>query len=159
MYIKQSDLLWGLDSDFIKKFIESAMKQTYPKGYQLFNAGDSADLFYIMMKGSIRLSIGEENKTTYIVEHAGEAFGWSGLVGMPKYSASAECAEESMVMVFAKEFVQDVTDSDPVNGMRFYRRLARMLGNRLIHSYSFQSAEMGNQVLQTLETGKDLETH
>ena len=159
MYIKQSDLLWGLDNNFIKEFITSAMKQTYPKGYKLFKAGDSADLFYIMMKGSVRLSIGEQNKTTYIVEHAGEAFGWSGLVGMTKYSASAECAEESMVMVFAKEFVQEVTDADPENGMRFYRRLARMLGNRLIHSYYLETEKMADQPLHTLETGKRLESH
>ena len=158
MYIKQSDLLWGLDSNFIKEFIESSMKKTYPKGYKLFSAGDNADLFYIMMKGSIRLSIGEQNKTTYVVEHAGEAFGWSGLVGMPKYSASAECAEESMVMVFAKEFVQDITDADPVNGMRFYRRLARMLGNRLIHSYYLESDEVREGLPQTLETGKTIES-
>ena len=135
MYIKQSDLLWGLDNQFIKEFIESAMKKTHPEGFKLFNAGDPADFFYIMMKGSIRLSVGKQNQTTYLVEHAGEAFGWSGLVGMPTYSASAECLKESMVMIFAKEFVQGVTDADPVNGMRFYRRLARMLGNRLIHSY------------------------
>lgn len=135
MYIKQSDLLWGLDNHFIKEFIDSSMKKTYPEGYKLFQAGDSADFFFIMLKGSIRLSVGDKNKTTYLVERAGEAFGWSGLVGMPSYSATAECAEESMVMVFAKEFVQEVTDTDPVNGMRFYRRLARMLGNRLIHSY------------------------
>lgn len=135
MYIKQSDLLWGLDNQFVKDFIDSAMKKTHPEGYKLFNAGDPADFFYIMMKGSIKLSIGEENKTTYHVEHGGEAFGWSGLVGMSKYSASAECLKESMVMIFAKEFVQSVTDADPVNGMRFYKRLARMLGNRLIHSY------------------------
>ena len=117
MYIKQSDLLWGLDNQFIKEFIESAMKKTHPEGFKLFNAGDPADFFYIMMKGSIRLSVGKQNQTTYLVEHA------------------AECLKESMVMIFAKEFVQGVTDADPVNGMRFYRRLARMLGNRLIHSY------------------------
>lgn len=135
MYIKQSELLWGLDNHFIKEFIDSAMKKTYPEGYKLFSAGDPADFFYILMRGSIRLSIGEEDVVTYIVEHGGEAFGWSGLVGMPKYSLSAECAAESMVMIFAKDFVQSVADADTENGMRFYRRLARMLGKRLIHSY------------------------
>ena len=77
MYIKQSELLWGLDNHFIKEFIDSAMKKTYPEGYKLFSAGDPADFFYILMRGSIRLSIGEEDVTTYIVEHGGEAFGWS----------------------------------------------------------------------------------
>ena len=138
MYIKQAELLWGLDNHFIKEFIDSAMKKTYPEGYKLFSAGDPAEFFYILMRGSIRLSVGDEDKTTYIVEHGGEAFGWSGLVGVPKYSASAECAKESMVMVFAKDFVQSVADNDTENGMRFYRRLARMLGRRLIYSYGVE---------------------
>jgi len=138
MYIKQSELLWGLDNHFIKAFIDSGMKKTYPEGYKLFSAGDSADFFYILTKGSIRLSVGEQDKTTYVVDRAGEAFGWSGLVGMPRYSASAECAKESRVTVFAKDFVQSVADNDPENGMRFYRRLARMLGKRLIHSYGIE---------------------
>ncbi len=141
MFIKQSDLLWGLDNDFIKNFISAAMKKTHPEGFKLFSAGDAADFFYILVKGKIRLSVGEQDKTTYMIEHAGEAFGWSGLVGLDNYSASAECIEESMVMIFAKEFVREVTDNDSKNGMRFYRRLARMLGNRLVHSYYLDDAD------------------
>lgn len=141
MFVKQSELLEGLDNQFIKKLIDSAKKNTHPAGYKLFNAGDAADFFYILEKGRIRLSVGEQDKTTYLVEHAGEAFGWSGLVGMEIYSASAECLEESIVMVFSKEFVKDVAESDPVNGLRFYRRLARMLSNRLIHSYNLDDAD------------------
>ena len=159
MYIKQSELLWGLDNHFIKAFIESAMKKTHPGGYKLFSAGDPADFFFILMKGSIRLSVGEKDKTTYLVEHAGEAFGWSGLVGMPQYSASAECVKESMVMIFAKEFVQNVTDADPVNGMRFYRRLARMLGNRLIHSYHLEIEGVTDGLQYTFETEENIEPH
>ena len=159
MYIKQSDLLWGLDNHFIKEFIASAMKKTHPEGYKLFNAGDSADLFFIMMKGSIKLSVGEQTKTTYLVERAGEAFGWSGLVGIPKYSASAECIEESMVMIFAKEFVQDNTDADPVSGMRFYRRLARMLGNRWIHTYHHETDGTADGLRYALETEEKIKPH
>ena len=158
MYIKQSELLWGLDNHFIKEFIESAMKKTYPEGYKLFSAGDPADCFFILMKGSVRLSVGEEDKTTYLVEHAGEAFGWSGLVGMPKYSASAVCAKESMVMIFAKEFVQGVTEADPVNGMRFYRRLARMLGNRLMHSYNVEIEGVTDGLNYTFETAEPVDS-
>ena len=159
MYIKQSELLWGLDHHFIRKFIESAMKKTHPEGYKLFGAGDPADFFFILVKGSIRLSVGEQDKSTYLVEHAGEAFGWSSLVGMPKYSASAECVKESMVMIFAKEFVQSVTDDDPVNGMRFYRRLARMLGNRLIHSYHLEVDGVTDGLQYTFESGEKIESH
>lgn len=158
MYIKQSDLLWGLDNHFIKEFIDSAMKKTYPEGYKLFSAGDAADYFYIMIRGRVKLTIGEQNKTTYIVEHAGEAFGWSGLVGMPKYSASAECTEETMVMIFARDFVQEVTDADSANGMRFFRRLARMLGNRLIYSYNLEIEGITDNLPYGVEEGKELES-
>ncbi len=159
MYIKQSELLWGLDNDFIKEFIDSAMKKTYPEGYKLFNAGDPAEYFYILMKGCVRLRLGDQDRTTYLVEHAGEAFGWSGLVGMPKYSASGECTKETMVMIFAKDFVQEVTENDPVNGMRFYRRLARMLGNRWIHSYNVAIEGVTDGVSYTLEAPEKTESH
>ena len=160
MYIKQSELLWGLDNHFIKEFIDSAMKKTYPEGYRLFDAGDPAEYFYILRKGSIRLSVGKEDKTTYIVEHGGEAFGWSGLVGMPKYSASAECVKETTVLIFAKDFVQSVADVDPENGMRFYRRLARMLGKRLIYSYGVEMDGVTDDLhysFETEETPKSLQ--
>ena len=159
MYIKQSELLWGLDSNFVKAFIDSSMKKTYPEGYKLFSAGDSAEFFYILMKGSVRLSVGQENRTTYIVEHGGEAFGWSGLVGMPCYSATAGCTKETMVMIFAKDFVESVTDADPENGMRFYRRLARMLGNRLIYSYNLEIEGVTDGVEYRYEAEEPVEAH
>ncbi len=136
MFVKQSDLLAGLDDQFVKNFTDSALKNTHPEGYKLFNTGDTADSFYILTEGRIRISVGEEeeDKTTYIV-HAGEGFGWSGLVGFEKYTGSAECLVESSVMVFENKVVKDLAESDPVNGLRFYRGLARMLGDRLIHSY------------------------
>ncbi len=141
MFFKQSELLDGLETAFIKNFIDSAEKNTHPKGYRLFKTGDAAEFFYILEKGRIRLCVGEQERTTYIVEHAGEAFGWSGLVGNETYTGTAECIEESTVMVFSKEFVSDVTESDPVNGMRFYRSLARMLGDRLKHSYNLDDED------------------
>jgi CRP-like cAMP-binding protein len=159
MYIKQSELLWGLDNQFIKEFIDSGMKKTHPEGYKLFSAGDPAEYFFILIKGSIRLSLGEADKTTYLVEHGGEAFGWSGLVGMPKYSASAECAKESMVLIFAKDFVRDVCEADPDNGLRFYRRLAKMLGIRWIHSYRVDIEGVTDSVDYTLETEEGIESH
>jgi CRP-like cAMP-binding protein len=159
MYIKQSDLLWGLDKHFIQEFIETGMKTTHPKGFKLFNVGDTADLFFILVKGSITLNLGEQNRTTYLINHAGEAFGWSSLVGLEKYTASAECIEESMVIRFAKEFIDDVTEADPVNGMKFYRRLARMLGNRLIHSYRLETDTGSDELKYSFGSGQDIESY
>ncbi|MGW8194854.1 MAG: Crp/Fnr family transcriptional regulator [Desulforhopalus sp.] len=148
MYIKQSDLLWGLDKHFIQVFFEPAVKKTHPQGFMLFKKGDPAEYFYILVKGSISLHPGGETKTAYLVNHAGEAFGWSSLVGMDTYTASAECLRESVVMRFNKETVREMAEADPLNGMKFFRRLARMLGNRLVHSYQHET--------ETVPEGLDL---
>ncbi len=159
MYIKQSDLLWGLDKAFIQAFIETSMKETHPEGYVLFNEGDPADFFFILVKGSISINLGGEEKSTYLVNHAGEAFGWSSLVGVEKYSASCVCLQESMFMRFAKEFVQEVTEADPTNGMEFYRRLARMLGNRMILSYHPEAEIVPGELNFTFGAGQIIESH
>lgn len=158
MYFKQSDLLWGLDKQFIQKFIETAIKETHPTGYRLFEEGDPADYFFILIKGGVRLSLGKQDRTTYLITHAGEAFGWSGLVGMEKYSASAQFSEKSTIMRFAKEFIAEVAEDDPVNGMEFYRRLARMLGNRLIHSYHHEP-DIPEELKYSFGTGQTIESY
>ena len=58
MFVKQSDLLSGLDDQFKKDFTDSALKKTLPKGYKLFNTGDKADTFYILTEGRMRTSVG-----------------------------------------------------------------------------------------------------
>lgn len=157
MYFKQSDLLWGLDKHFVQKFIETSMKETHPKGFVLFKEGDPADFFFIMVKGSIRLNLGGQHRTAYLVNHAGEAFGWSSLVGMERYTASAECLKETMFIRFAKEFIEGVTEADPVNGMKFYRRLARMIGQRLLHSYHLEREASSEELNYSFGTGQNIE--
>jgi CRP/FNR family cyclic AMP-dependent transcriptional regulator len=159
MYIKQSDLLWGLDKHFILEFTKLGMKETRPKEFMLFKEGDPADFFFILVKGGIRLSLGEESRTTYLVNHAGEAFGWSSLVGLQKYTASAVCLKETMVMRFAKESIEVVTEADPLNGMQFYRRLAQMLGNRLIHSYHLETENVSDGLEYSFGTGQNIKSY
>ena len=71
----------------------------------------------------------------YIVNHAGEAFGWSSLIDRDVYSATADCTGETMLMKFDKETFQRTLDHDPTSGLVFFRRIAETLGNRLLHSY------------------------
>ncbi|SDP54791.1 Crp/Fnr family transcriptional regulator [Desulforhopalus singaporensis] len=159
MYLQQSDLLWGMDKEFVQKFIGSGMKETHPKGFKLFQEGEPAEFFFIMVKGSIRISLGEHGRTTYLVNHAGEAFGWSSLVGMKSYTASAQCLKETTFIRFTKEFVDEIVEEDPVNGMKFYKRLAGMLGNRLIHSYHLEPADLSDGLEYSFGSGKDIESY
>jgi len=144
MYIQQSDLFWGMDKDFVKAIMEIAEKQSCGKGDYLFHKGDTAAVFYILLTGRVKLMIGEAGQVTYTVDHAGEAFGWSSLVGLESYSASAACTEATTLRKFGREKILGVLESDTANGLLFYKRLAGIIGNRLLWSYKMMTVSTGS---------------
>jgi CRP/FNR family transcriptional regulator, cyclic AMP receptor protein len=136
MYLKQKELLWELDHDFIKHLMDITTKESHEKGAYIFHQGDSADHFYILIKGCVKLKNEKIDRTVYVVRHSGEIFGWSSIVGRGVYSVSAECLEPTMLNKIGKGNLLKLVNQNKENGMIFYKKVAEMLGNRLIHLYS-----------------------
>ncbi|MBF0468125.1 MAG: cyclic nucleotide-binding domain-containing protein [Desulfamplus sp.] len=134
MFIDQGDLLQGMSMIFTKRFMDIATRDNHDKGEFLFHEGDPADYFYTLIIGSVRLTI-ETGHRVYIVEKAGDAFGWSSLLDREVYSASAECLERTVLLKFDRNNLGKLLEEHPDNGLTFYKKLAQILGNRLLHSY------------------------
>ena len=145
MYFKQIDILSGLDHEFIQRMMDIGTRSSFAAGDYLFRQGDSAEHFYILTRGHIKLSSGENGQTVHTVNHGGEAFGWSSLTSSERYTASAQCIEPVILTMFHRDKLQPLLSSDPVNAFKFYKNLASTLGNRLVRSYdllsSFASAD------------------
>jgi CRP-like cAMP-binding protein len=135
MYIQQSDLFWGMNRDFVKEVMNIAEKESYQKETFLFREGDPAINFYILIKGRVKLTIGETGQMVYTVDSGGEAFGWSSLIERDVYSASGECKQETILQKFDSRALLNLLEEDPVNGLIFIKRLAGLIGNRLLWSY------------------------
>ena len=135
MYIKQSALFWDMDKDFVKDLMGIAVRETYQPGDFLFREGDPADHFYILIKGRVKLTVGETGPVVYTVDSAGEAFGWSSLIGREFYSASGECLETTVLDNFHRGEFHKVIEKYPGPGLIFFKRLAGLIGNRLLWSY------------------------
>jgi CRP/FNR family cyclic AMP-dependent transcriptional regulator len=135
MYIKQSDLLLGTSMDFVKKIMEIARMISHEKGDVLFRENDPAQFFFILLNGRVKLSIGEGSRMVYDIGKNGEAFGWSSLIGRDTYSASAECVEQTKLLVTDCKKLGKVLDEDPANGIIFFKHLAATLGSRLLEIY------------------------
>ena len=136
MYIQQSALFWGMDRTFIKEVMEIAARESYQEGDFLFREGDPANFFYILIKGRVKLTVGESGPVVYIVDHAGEAFGWSSLIGRKEYSASGQCQEPTVLDNFQAAQIQKVIEKYPDQGLVFFKRLAGLIGHRLLRSYN-----------------------
>jgi CRP-like cAMP-binding protein len=135
MYIKQSALFWDMDKDFVKDLMGIAVRETYQPGDFLFREGDPAGHFYILIKGRVKLTVGETGPVVYTVDSAGEAFGWSSLIGREFYSASGECLETTVLDNFHRGEFHKVIEKYPGPGLIFFKRLAGLIGNRLLWSY------------------------
>ena len=158
MYLKQKDIFWGMSKDFLKEVMKISVTESYKKNDLLFQEGDSADQFYILLKGHVKLSLRETSHVVYAVSNAGEAFGWSSLINRDAYSASAECMSPTKLLKFDKKRLQTVLAKDTANGLLFYKRLAELLGNRLLNSYTMISSAVLGEGTRSYGTGQIITT-
>jgi CRP-like cAMP-binding protein len=112
-----------------------AIEESYSQGAFLFHVGDPAAHLYILQKGWVRLSVARRGLLSHVMSDPGEAIGWSSMAGNGVYTASAECVIPVTVLKIGKEKLNLILEKDPASGLSFYRRLARMMGRRLVASY------------------------
>ena len=65
----------------------------------------------------------------------GEIIGWSGLIGRGVYSAAGECMEATNLLKFNRDHFLEILEKYPRNEALLFKRLAEMLGNRLLELY------------------------
>lgn len=154
MYFKQKDVFWGMDKDFVAQIMKLTVPESYDPGDIIFRIGDPAEKFFILTKGQIKLSLGDAGHVVYIVSKAGEAFGWSSLIGRDAYSATAECLSTTNLLKINGEQLQTILEKDSDNGLIFFKRLAGILGNRLLQSYQKISSAMQPETALSFGTGQ-----
>ena len=135
MIFKQSDFLSGMDHTFVKDLMDGAEKTAHAAGDILFREGDATRAFFVLIKGHVKLTVGKDAQTVYVINHPGECFGWSSLVNRACYSASAVCAAPTTLMRIDKTASRAVMEKNPAQGLLFMERVAGMIGDRLLQSY------------------------
>lgn len=154
MYFPQADILKGLEENFITKFMKIARKEPFTPGHLLYKEGDRADHFYILVNGCVKLSIGETGHTVYTVDRPGEVFGLSGLMGLEKYAASAECRETGELLRIKLAELHKLLQDEKSSGLIFYRNLAGSIGNRLLQTYRLITGMTMTDVSRSSGTGQ-----
>ena len=157
MYINQKQLLAGLDRKFVKELIASTKRKSYPKGDFVFREGNHASRFYVLLKGRVKLSIGKTGEVVFTLNHAGEAFGWSSLLGRSVYAASAQCTEETKLIRIDRVTFNMLLEKDPKNGLVLIRHLGEMLGHRLNQAYRMLASRSQVELSPTFGTGQVVE--
>ncbi|MFO7751329.1 MAG: cyclic nucleotide-binding domain-containing protein [Desulfobacteraceae bacterium] len=135
MHLTQGDLFWGMDSDFTKEVMNETEKTTFDEKSIMFNKGDDASHFFVLLNGRVKLTIGNEGPVVYIAKDAGDVIGWSSLVGRETYSATAQCVEPVTAIKINRDNFLKQLQQYPESECLLYKRLATMLGKRLTTLY------------------------
>ena len=135
MVFKMGDFIMGMGKDFALEAMEISEKISSDEGEVLFNSGDPADHFYVLIKGRIRLSLGKAGPVVYMAKYPGEVIGWSSLVGREVYSAAARCSAPAKLLKIDRNSFLEILHKNPANEALLYKRLSEMLGNRLLELY------------------------
>jgi CRP-like cAMP-binding protein len=135
MYLKMADFFMGMGRNFTMEVMDIAEKLSRQEKDVLFQKGDPAGHFYVLLKGQVKLSLGDAGPVVYMVRQPGEIIGWSGLIGRDVYSASGECMEATNLLKFDRDIFLKILKKYPQNETLLFRRLAEMLGNRLLELY------------------------
>jgi CRP/FNR family transcriptional regulator, cyclic AMP receptor protein len=135
MYLKQGDLFWGMDKAFVKSAMEMSTKESFDEGATVFREGDPANAFYILVKGRIKLTLGEKSREVYVAYQPGEIIGWSSLIGRDTLSATAYCLEPTILSKMDRDEFLKMLEKHPSEEATMFQRVATMLGNRLVHLY------------------------
>jgi CRP-like cAMP-binding protein len=132
MFLTKTDIFKDLRQEAINDISEIAVEERYERGAALFLKDDPALHFFILVEGSVMLTIGEQKPKEYVVHNLGEAFGWSSVVGNDRYTAKAVCLTPTKLLKIDKNALERVFDAHERSGRKFYMSLARQLGQRLM---------------------------
>ena len=133
----EADLFRDLEPQVVKEIKRIMVEESHTEGTVLFEKGGTALDFYILMKGSVELSIGEDGYVTHIVANPGDAFGWSSLVDHHVYTATAVCSAPTKLQRIKNQDLVEIFERYPGDGMLFYKHVAGIIGRRLTSTYNF----------------------
>jgi CRP-like cAMP-binding protein len=136
MFLPISEIFKDLRQEAVNEISEIATEKEFGEGSRLFSADEPADHIYILVEGSVKLAIGTNSRKEYVVNKIGEGFGWSSVVGNECYTAEATCTSPTKLLQIEKNQLEKVFDAHERSGRKFYRSLARQLGERLTAMHS-----------------------
>jgi len=125
------------DANMLAKIAMLANEEEVESGYQLFFEGEIAKRFYLILDGSVVLTMNFpkiEQKDLEELEPLGkgEVIGWSSIVAPHIYKFGAYANQKSRLIAFDGEKIRNLFDDNPIFGYFFIQKLAQVIGDRLI---------------------------
>jgi len=153
--LRRSELFADLDDAALERFEGIARPKALRAEEYLFLLGDSADRLYVVTSGRLSTCLplslhGSMQDLTVESKVPGEALGWSALVRPYRFTLSARATEPSEVVGFPRQELVRVLDEDQRVGVLINRRIAEIIGHRLLKMQAMWGRELQRAVADGL---------
>lgn len=136
--LSQFNLFHGLPESLLKEISAIGREISVKKGDFVFREGEKADKLHFLIHGSVALRVKltsrPESVTVSFVSTPYQSFGWSGVVAPHHYTSSAECDEDSTLLIIPAEPFLKLLEKSPEHGFTVMKRIAEIIADRLRNS-------------------------
>ncbi len=136
--LSQFDLFKGLPESLLKEIASISKEVSMKKGDFVFREGGQADKLHFLVRGSIALRVNltsrPESITVSFVSMPYQSFGWSGVVPPYHYTSSAECEEDSSLLIIPADPFMKMLEQNPEAGFKVMQRITVIIADRLRNS-------------------------
>jgi CRP-like cAMP-binding protein len=136
--LSQFNLFNGLPEPLLKEIAAIGTEVSVKKGDFVFKEGEKADKLHFLLNGSVALRVKltsrPESVTVSFVSTPYQSFGWSGVVAPHHYTSSAECDEDSNLLIIPADPFMKLLEKYPEAGFQVMKRIAEIIADRLRNS-------------------------
>jgi len=109
--------LKGLSRSQLKVLANSALEVEFPAGKLIFQEGESANRFYILLDSEVSLESGTEKSARQIQKiHAHDVLGWSWLFPPHQWSFNARAVKPTKAIIFLASSLRESCERDNTLG-------------------------------------------
>ncbi len=136
--LSQFSLFNELPENLLKEIAAISKEISAKQGDFVFREGEKADKLHFLLNGSIALRVKltsrPDSVTVSFVSSPFQSFGWSGVVPPYHYTSSAECEEDSNLLIIPSEPFMKLLEQNPESGFKVMQRITVIIADRLRNS-------------------------
>lgn len=137
--LSQFSLFKGLPEALLNEIVAISKEASYKKDEFVFREGETADKLHFLINGSIALRVKLTSRpdrvTVSFISTPYQSFGWSGVVPPYHYTSSAECDEDSNLLIIPAEPFMKLLEQNPESGFKVMQRITVIIADRLRNSH------------------------
>jgi signal transduction histidine kinase len=136
--LRQFEVFKEFSDEELVKIAALCQEERHANGVKLFNEGDPAEKFYLVLKGKIslekRIQLGRSGSSRHApicIRGPGQLVGWTSIVEPHVYVFSAVCLEPSKLLAIEGHAMRYFMAQNPQAGLRFMAAIATLIRERM----------------------------